>query len=137
MEFVGKMPRICLIADGDPFITRLLRRFGEECGLQVIQAQSGQDVLDTARQFLPAVIILDPELPGKLRGWDVLRSLREDPQTCHISIITCSWLQIAEVTARVGEVQGNLQKPELHYDTFLEALRRIGLDLQDPPALGG
>jgi CheY-like chemotaxis protein len=123
------MPGICVIAEADPFITRLLLRFAEESGLKGIQTQVGQDVLEFARQDKPAVIILDPELPGKMRGWEVIRALRDASETCQIPLITCSWKTGVDVTHFVGDVQGNLQKPDLHYDDFVQALRQAGVQV--------
>ena len=126
------MGSTCLIAEADPFIVRLLQRFAEEGGLQSVHAQVGQDALEMARRVKPAVIILEPELPGKMRGWDVVRILRQDDETCAIPVISCSWLEESEVCALLGEVQGNLQKPELHYEDFLEALWQAGIDTRCP-----
>ena len=123
------MTRYCLIAETDPFIARLLQRFAEEGGLQPIHARVGQDDLELIHHTHPVVIILEPELPGKIRGWDIVRALRSDAEACTIPLISCSWLQEIEVAALVGEVQGNLQKPDLHYEDFVEILKRAGIDI--------
>jgi CheY-like chemotaxis protein len=123
------MGRICLIAEADPFIARLLQRFAEESGLQARHARVGQDVLEMIHQFQPVVIILDPELPGKIRGWDIAHALRTEAGWSTIPLISCSWLPEIEVSALVGVVQGNLQKPDLHYEHFLEALKNAGVDV--------
>lgn len=127
------MQRTCVIAEADPFIARLLLRFAEQGGLKAIQTQVGQDVLEIACQEKPAVIILDPELPGKMRGWEVIRTLKDREQTCRIPLITCSWMGEADVTGFVGDVQGNLQKPDLHYDDFVDALKRVGVRIPRTP----
>jgi two-component system cell cycle response regulator DivK len=123
------MIHTCVIADADPFIAHLLQRFAEQSGLRAIHTQVGQDVLDLARQSRPDVIIVEPELPGKLRGWEIVRTLRMDQDTCAIPIITCSWMEDAEVLALVGEVQSNLRKPNLHYEDFLRALAQAGVEV--------
>jgi DNA-binding response OmpR family regulator len=123
------MGRTCLIAEADPFIARLLQRFAEESGLRAIHARVGQDVLEMIQQFQPALVILDPELPGKIRGWDIAHSLRSEVVSCTIPLISCSWLTEIEVLALIGEVQGNLQKPDLHYEDFIEALNKAGIDV--------
>jgi len=58
----------CLIGEADPFISMLLARFARACGLQPVQAGVGEDVCALAQQLRPAVIFLDGELPGVLRG---------------------------------------------------------------------
>jgi CheY-like chemotaxis protein len=124
------MARMCMIAESDPFIARLLQRFAEEGGLQAMQAQVGQDVLELVRQVRPLVLIMEPELPGKMRGWDVIRMLREDQETCATPVITCSWLSAGEVSALAGDVQGYLRKPELHYEDFVDTLQRAGIEVK-------
>ncbi len=121
------MKRLCIIAEANPFITRLLQRFAEKKGLDIINVQVGQDVLEIARREKPIVIILDPELPGKMRGWDVVRQLRKDVETHAIPIITCSWMDESAVKELTGELNGNLLKPEIHYEDFVSALKRAGV----------
>jgi CheY-like chemotaxis protein len=131
------MGRTCLIAEPDPFIARLLERFVEEGGLRAVHARVGQDILELVHQAHPSVIILEPELPGRIRGWDIVRALRLDDETCAIPIISCSWLKDGEVAALVGQVQGNLKKPELHYEDFVEALMRAGIDIGSGDGMAG
>jgi CheY-like chemotaxis protein len=121
------MSRICLIGEADPFIARLLRRFAEESGLDVVRAGAGQEVLELARQVHPAVIILEVDLPGQLRGWQAAQALEADPELCGIPVITCSWGPETEARTYLNEAAGHLQKPELHYNDFVAALRRAGI----------
>ena len=123
------MARMCVIAEADPFIARLLQRFAETGGLQAVQVQVGQDVLELVRSVKPVVIILEPELPGKIRGWDIIHSLKQSCETSIIPVIACSWLKDTDVSALIGEVQGNLRKPEIHYEDFVEALRQAGIEI--------
>ncbi len=53
-------------------------------GCRIVAAREGKSAL--ARQHLPAIILLDLELPG-LDGFEVLRALREDPATHSIPVI--------------------------------------------------
>jgi CheY-like chemotaxis protein len=124
------MPKICLIAEADPFITRLLRRFASESGMHSVQARSGQELVELARRLLPEVILLEPELPGKLRGWEAYRCLKEDPRTARIPVVACSWLTRAELTALVGELKSSIHKPEVHYEDFTAALRLAGVEVE-------
>jgi CheY-like chemotaxis protein len=121
------MKRRCIIAEANPFITRLLQRFAEQKGLDIINVQVGQEVLKLACQENTAVIILDPELPGKMRGWDVVRQLRKKVETRAIPIIACSWRDETALGELAGELNGNLLKPEIHYEDFVSALKRAGV----------
>ncbi len=121
--------KTCVIGEADPFIARLLKRFAAESGLQTVVARVGQDVVELARQVKPAVVIVEAELPGTMRGWEAVRALRADREICNIPVIICSWLQEADVDALVGEVTGHLQKPELLYEDFEAALREAGVEI--------
>src|SRR6266508_3718733 len=124
------MENICLIAESDPFIARLLERFAQKSGLQTVHAQIGQDVLDILRETKPAVMVLDPELPGKTRGWDILNVLRLDEELSRIPVIACTWLDESECVARFGKLNGYLQKPAPHLEAFLDAIMHAGIDVK-------
>jgi two-component system copper resistance phosphate regulon response regulator CusR len=122
------MGRLCLIGESDPFIAQLLRRFSEESGLEPLQARVGQDVLSLARQQAPELVIIEPDLPGKLRGWEAIHAMRSEPRLRAIPVITCSWRRAADAAELVHSADGHLQKPELHYEDFLAMLRSIGIE---------
>jgi CheY-like chemotaxis protein len=121
------MTTTCLIGEADPFLARLLERYGEASGLTVVRAKVGQELLNLARAIKPDVIIVDPELPGTLRGWEALRAVNSDATLGHIPVLTCSWLSEADACALVGDADSHLQKPELHYEDFVAALASVGL----------
>ena len=122
-----KNGRLCLISESDPFLARRLQRFAEKSGLQIQSARTGEDLLDVARRDGPVLIIVDPELPGKLRGWQAVRALRADPATGPIAILICSWLKKPEALALVGQMPAYLQKPDLRYDDFVAVLAAAGM----------
>ncbi len=122
------MTLVCMIGESDPFIAQLLERFAEKSEMHALGVQVGQDLVELARQFQPAVIILDAELPGTLRGWQAARALKADPATSHIPIISCSWLPELDACTLIGELSAHLQKPELHYEDFLAALQEAGVE---------
>lgn len=63
------MPGYCVIGEADSFISMLLARFAQASGLEPVLARLGEDVYALARRLQPAVIFLDGELRGNLRGW--------------------------------------------------------------------
>ncbi len=126
------MIKTCIIGETDPFIARLLQRYAEASGLHSQRAQVGEEVLSLAREVRPAVIILEPELPGKIRGWEAAHALQADDATHDIPIISCSWLPVAEANALIGKIIGHLQKPELHYEDFVESLHAAGIIAEQP-----
>ena len=121
------MNRICLIGETDPFVASLLQRFAETSGLQAVRVQVGQDLPVLAEQPVPDVIILEAELPGKLRGWEAALALKANAATAHIPIVSCSWLPKDEASALIGEAAGYLKKPDLYYEDFVAALSAAGV----------
>ncbi|MCS7061043.1 MAG: response regulator [Anaerolineae bacterium] len=119
------MASYCLIGETDSFIAMLLARFAQAHGLQPVQAQAGEEVYALARQLRPVVIVLDGELPGALRGWEAVREIRADPDLARIPVISCSWLNEPDARALMAQAIAYLQKPELHYDEFVAALRLV------------
>jgi CheY-like chemotaxis protein len=130
-----KMDPTCLIGESDPFVALLLQRFAEKCGLKVVRAILGQDVLEMARQVEPVVVILDAELPGNQRGWEIAEALRQDPLTSSTPLISCSWISESKANELMGPLAGHLQKPDLHLEDFLLALGRAGVETNGFPAL--
>ncbi len=117
------MPVHCIIGEADSFVSMLLTRFAQACGLEPVQARLGEDVYALARRFRPAVIFLDGELPGNLRGWEAARRLKADADCRHIPVVSCSWRNEHDARALISDAIAYLQKPELHYDDFTAALR--------------
>jgi DNA-binding response OmpR family regulator len=122
------MPPICLIGEADPFLARLLARFCEASGLGVVRAQVGEEFAALARHEHPDLMILDVELPGEQRGWEAARALRDDLNGTVAPIIVCSWLARPDALALVAGGAAYLQKPDLHYDDFVAALREAGFE---------
>lgn len=125
------MPSLCVIGESDPFIAQLLQRFAEKSGLQVRRVMTSQDILELVRESEPAVVILDAELPGSLLGWEVIRSLRAEPKTSTLPVISCSWLSKAKANDLMGPLAGHLQKPDLFYEDFLIALQNAGIQFTE------
>jgi len=129
------MTATCLVGEADPFLARLLERFGEASGLTMMRAKAGQDLLVLARTLRPDVIIVEVELPGTLRGWEAIRAVKSETALAHIPVITCSWLTQAEACDLTGDAVAHLQKPDLHYADFTRALASAGIDRLSQPAV--
>ncbi len=121
------MSTTCIIAESDPFISLLLSRFAEESGVTVVQVHLGQALAETARQIKPSIIIVEAELPGDISGWQAVRSVRMDPETAGIPVVSCSWMSEMEVRSLVPGLAGHLQKPNLYYTDFVRALNTAGI----------
>ncbi len=139
------MPAICLIAEADPFIANLLLRYAEESGVRTVRAKTGQELSALVHQVRPDVLIVEPELPGEQRGWEVVRALRVEAKAeaelviststlaspSPIAVISCSWLEKTEAHRLLGPVVWHLQKPNLYYGDFVKALEAAGILVEE------
>lgn len=122
-----KTKPLCIIGESDQFLARLLQRFAEKSGLRVLFASTGEELLDLTQNNSPALIILEPELPGKTRGWEATRVIRANSQNVETPVIVCAWLEKEDTLAFTGPVSAYLKKPDLHYEDFVEALLVAGV----------
>jgi DNA-binding response OmpR family regulator len=53
----------------------LLQRFAQKAGLRIRRAKTGDAFLEITLREHTALVILDPDLPGKRRGWEAARHL--------------------------------------------------------------
>ncbi len=65
---------------------RLVRKFLKMGGYTLVEAVTGEEGLDVARANLPAVILMDINLPD-MDGIEVTKQLKADPSTAHIPVI--------------------------------------------------
>lgn len=93
-----------LLVDDEAALVELIKIRLEANGYTVITANDGQEALDTARQEVPDLIILDLMLP-KLDGYKVCRMLKFDEKYKHIPIIMLS-ARAQEADKKMGETVG-------------------------------
>lgn len=79
-------PPLVLVADDQIPTTAMLERVFEYEGYQVKSVHDGIAALETAKELLPDLILLDINMP-KMNGFDVLKELREYPKTSSIPTI--------------------------------------------------
>jgi len=73
------MPTEIMVAEDDPKLAEVLRRYLEREGYQVVLVPDGRQAIDRARQRPPDLIILDLMLP-RVDGWDVCRVLKRESE---------------------------------------------------------
>lgn len=151
----GETVSIVLIEDDDGHATlveRNLRRAGISNGF--VRFHDGQQALDyffgpapaeaaaglaagAAGNACPAredllnfVVLLDLKMP-RVDGFEVLRRLKESPQTAAVPVIVLTTTDDPREIARCYELGCNvyITKP-VEYDAFIEAVRRLGFFLQ-------
>jgi signal transduction histidine kinase/CheY-like chemotaxis protein len=111
---------VLLAVDDDPSVAPLLEKMLAGRGYRVVSAASPGTALAEARRLRPSVITLDVLMPER-DGRDVLRELREDPETKAIPIIVLSVVDQADVPAGAD---AHLTKP-LRKDRLLRALEDV------------
>ena len=83
-----------LVVDDDKEVVRLMRGYLEQSGYEVLVAYNGESAMHIMRRDNPDLVLLDLMLPDR-DGWDVTRTVRNDPKLMHIPIIM--------LTARVSD----------------------------------
>ena len=103
--------------------TLLLRREGYE----VLQATNARDGIALAREHLPALILMDIQLPG-MDGLDATRMLKGDRATCAIPVVALTAFAMKGDEDRIlaAGCDGYVAKP-IQYKLFLATVKEIVL----------
>ncbi len=95
---MGARPPKLLVVDDEQAILDLLRRRLEALGCEVSVLAGGSQVLQTVREQLPDLVLLDVMMPD-LDGFTVCEALKQDPQTRDIPVLLMT--ARAEVESRI------------------------------------
>ena len=71
---------LILIVEDNPKNLKLVRDTLQVKGYQTLEAETGEEGVQLARERRPALILMDIQLPG-MSGIEALRELRADPTT--------------------------------------------------------
>lgn len=102
-----------VIADDSPTILRLLGMALGKAGFEVVSAVDGEEALARIRERLPAIVLLDGEMPRR-DGYDVARAVRADPDVRpqpRILMLTAGGQPADAERARAAGVDEFLTKP--------------------------
>ncbi len=113
-------PRVLVIEDEEPAYQTIARQL-ERAGFTPSHARNGEDGLLLARAIRPVAITLDLVLPG-VDGWEVLKTLKNDPGTQPIPVIIVSVIDNRELGLAFG-ADDYLTKP-IDGDRLVSALRK-------------
>lgn len=84
------MPGKILIVDDEVHIRMLLEQtleeLEEDCGVEILSAQNGEEGLALIRSEKPDVVFLDIMMP-KLNGYEVCQRVKEDPAVTNVGIV--------------------------------------------------
>lgn len=99
-----------LLVDDEQDILNLHKIYLEDEGYHVIWALSGYQAIQQTREVKPDLVVLDIKLPD-VDGLQVLKTLKEDPQTKAIPVLIISILHDKEAQAYQLGVVNYLTKP--------------------------
>lgn len=115
---------LVLVVEDDIPTSELLTIHLTDAGYRVAHAYDGIEAIKKAKELQPFVITLDIMLPKK-DGWEVLQSLKSDPETRDIPVIIHSIIDNRELGFALGAAD-YLVKP-VDKETLLGKLRETSL----------
>jgi chemosensory pili system protein ChpA (sensor histidine kinase/response regulator) len=80
---------VIMVVDDSLTVRKITSRLLEREGYEVLTAKDGIDALEQLRETLPAVMLVDIEMP-RMDGFDLTRNVRGDARTRDIPIIIIS-----------------------------------------------
>lgn len=84
-----------LIVDDIPVNIILLKTMLTRTNVRILTATNGQEALDIVHSSKPELILLDIQMPI-MNGWEVLQTIKEDPELKDIAVIVVSAYTSAE-----------------------------------------
>jgi two-component system, cell cycle response regulator DivK len=117
------MNAILIIEDNEKNL-KLLRDVLQVKGYRTLEARSGTEGLRLARAELPALVLMDIQLPD-ISGITALRQLRADPLTRAIPVVAVSASAMQEEQEKItaSGFDGYIMKP-IDLKSFLEQVQR-------------
>jgi two-component system cell cycle response regulator DivK len=114
---------LILIVEDNERNRKLVRDVLQFRGYQTIEAETGEDAVRMARERLPALVLMDIQLPG-IDGITALGQLRSDPNTRAIPVIavTASAMTHDRQKIMAAGFDGYQSKP-INVKEFLEVVR--------------
>ncbi len=100
---------VIMVVDDSLTVRKITGRLLAKEGYQVITAKDGVDALQQLQETLPAVMLVDIEMP-RMDGFELTKNVRGDERTRHIPIIM--------ITSRTAEKHRNYAK-ELGVNVYL------------------
>ena len=90
------------------------RQVLQDLGHEIIEAIDGVEALEMAAELKPDLVLLDVMMPG-IDGYEVCRSLRDDPDTHSIPVFMISALVscMSPVSSRTEMPSGSRRRPKL------------------------
>lgn len=114
-------PKPILVIDDDKLAFHLYHRYLTGQPYQLVGVQDSREAMQTARELRPGLILLDVLLPN-VDGWEVLQTLKVNPDTSQIPVVVCSVWDEPEIALSLG-ADDFIKKPVLRQN-LLEVIER-------------
>ena len=115
---------LVLIVEDNPLNTKLLRDVLSASGYRTLEATNAEDGIAIAHRDMPALILMDIQLPGK-DGRAALVELKHDAATAHIPVVavTASVMPMGRKELLADGFDGYQSKPFSVKDMLAEIQR--------------
>jgi len=122
-----------LVVEDNERNRKLLKDVLEHRGYRVLVAETGEEGVALAREHLPALVLMDIQLPG-ISGIEAFKQLQDEPATRGIPVVAVTASVMEEERAIIEEVgfAGYQPKP-IRVMEFLKAVEAL---LATPAASG-
>jgi two-component system cell cycle response regulator DivK len=117
------MSLILIVEDNEKNL-KLVRDVLQVKGYETLEAGTGEEGLKIARERMPALILMDIQLPG-MSGIEALKALRAAPATAGIPVIaiTASVMQQDRQQIMSAGFNGFIEKP-INLRSFLDTVQK-------------
>ncbi|MGE5249230.1 MAG: GAF domain-containing protein [Bacteroidota bacterium] len=118
----GRAGRLVLAIDDDPQVLGLYERYLHNGGYHAILLTDPSKAIERVAELKPFAVTLDIMMPG-IDGWQVLASLKANPETRDVPVIICSIIEEQDRGFNLGAAD-YLVKPILEND-LIQAIARL------------
>jgi two-component system cell cycle response regulator DivK len=124
---------IVLIVDDEPDNLMIPQEVLTFLGAQVHTAENGEQGLELLATIKPTFILLDLSMP-KMDGWEMIKKIRDVPETARIPVIAVTAHAMSGDKERALEAgfNGYIAKP-FWFEPFLAEIKRCLSELSAPP----
>ncbi len=121
---LSMLPKTVLIVEDNELNMKLFHDLLEAHGYNTLQARTGHEALELAREHHPDLVLMDIQLP-EVSGLEVTRWIKEDDDLSDIPIIavTAFAMKGDEERIRAGGCEDYLAKP-ISVSSFIEKVKR-------------
>ncbi|MDO8437040.1 MAG: response regulator [Nitrosomonadaceae bacterium] len=115
-----------LVVDDDPKAVELVAQQLKGCGCEIVRAYGGGEALESVRQQLPDLVILDLMMPD-INGFEVVEAIKSRPETAAVPIVilTAKIVTPADRKRLNGYIEKIVEKSSFDREKFLTEVRRV------------